>query len=123
MKGPVAESIQIALESLDPITAADLRVEAGGSVSLATAAAEAGIIEHNAATKTDLAMHSSVYQKQRKAEAEDFERRMLSEMDEAATKLQLARGYDASQEQPLSSYSWQQIAIQKNRQAWSIDHD
>ena len=121
MQGSVAQSIQMALESLDPAAAADLRVAAGGAMSLATAAAEAGITEHTAATKADLAMHSSTYQKQRKAEADDFERRMLAEFDKQATDMQLRRGYDASQDKPFASHGWQAKAIAKNKSAWGID--
>ena len=122
MTGRVAESIQMAVESIDPIAAADLRVAAGGSMSLATAAAERGLTDHSAETKADLAMHSSAYQRQRKAEADDFERRMLSDMETKANDLALRRGANPDDfDKPFASHGWQAKAIAKNKQAWGID--
>ena len=54
MEGKIAQSMQIAVEQVDPAQAARWRTEAGATHSLAAAAARIGMIEHTPATKQEL---------------------------------------------------------------------
>ena len=50
-EGKTAELLQMATEAINPVKAAQWRSEAGGSISLATQAAELGLQPHTKATK------------------------------------------------------------------------
>lgn len=107
-KGQQAQALQIAVEAADPIQAAQWRLDSGASMSLQTLAAERGLVDHNRATREDLAQHSPAYQKQRAAEAADWEKRMLSDMETKANDMALRRGANPDDfDKPFAANSWQ----------------
>ena len=87
--GKTAEMLQMAVETLDPAKAAEWRSEAGGSISLATHAAEMGLQPHTKETREDLLRHDPIaVRQQQQADEEDFQRQ-LKEMEEKTKELQI----------------------------------
>ena len=84
----------MAVEESNPVMAAKWRSDSGSTVSLATAAAEAGISDHNAATRADLLAHDPVYVEQQSALQAENERLLLAKFESAANEMAAKRGVD-----------------------------
>ena len=103
---PRSKMIQVAVESINPAQAAAWRVEAGGSISLATAAAEAQLIPHTQETRADLFRHNPTYVTQKQQEQSDWEANQLKAMDEAWRK-----SYEARTGQSADDYDRPNFAL------------
>lgn len=90
-EGKVAELLQIATEAINPVKAAQWRSEAGGSISLATQAAELGLQEHTKATKEDLLRHDPRAVIQEQAAQEQRDRDLLQKWTDEVNEIQTAK--------------------------------
>ena len=90
-EGKTAELLQMATEAINPVKAAQWRSEAGGSISLATQAAELGLQAHTKATKEDLLKHDPRAVIQEQAAKEQWVKNQLAEMEEQVNKIQTAK--------------------------------
>jgi len=112
--GKTAELLQIAVESIDPVKAAEWRSAAGGSISLATQAAELGLQEHTKETKADLLAHDPRAALQARAAAEQWERDQLDAMEKAAAELRLKRtGSTEIDTKPNFGAGWKAESLRK----------
>jgi len=86
LSGPTAQSVQTAISELNPKQAAEWRQEAGETLSLAGAAAEAGLTPMSEATHNELMELSTEYQadwkQRRRLEEETIMRNMHHGMEE-----------------------------------------
>ena len=82
MKSPTAQTIQMWLRENRPELAARMSGNSGHEFSLAATAAELGLRQHDAKSHQEMMENSEVYAKQKKADAADWEARMLKEMDD-----------------------------------------
>ena len=80
--GKTAELLQMAVETIDPVKAAEWRSAAGGTISLATQAAELGLQPHTKATKEDLLKHDPRAVIQQQAAQDEWVSDQLKDMDE-----------------------------------------
>ena len=114
--GKTAELLQMAVESIAPEKAAQWRSEAGGSISLATQAAELGLQAHTKATKEDLLKHDPRAVIQARAAAEQWERDQLAAMEKAAGEMHEKRTGSAElDETPKFGGDWQGVAMRMSR--------
>ena len=112
--GKTAELLQMAVESIDPVKAAEWRSAAGGSISLATQAAELGLQEHTKATKEDLMKHDPRAVIQERAAAEQWEKDQLAAMEKAVAEIQTAKyGKPLDSSEPNFGGGWQGEALRK----------
>lgn len=115
--GKTAETLQVAVESLDPVKAAEWRSEAGGTISLATQAAELGLQEHTTATKADLLAHDPRAVIQHRAAAEQWERDQLAAMEKAVTEIQTAKyGKPLDPNEKNLGHGWQANSLRRQQQ-------
>ena len=112
--GKTAELLQMAVESIDPVKAAEWRSAAGGSISLATQAAELGLQEHTKATKEDLMKHDPRAVIQERAAAEQWEKDQLAAMEKAVAVIQTAKyGKPLDSNEPNFGGGWQGDAMRR----------
>ena len=113
-EGKTAELLQMAVESVAPEKAAQWRSEAGGSISLETAAAELGLQPHNSRTKSDLLQHDPVAVIQDRAAKEQWEKDQLAAMEKAAGDMREKRtGRREEDDTPLFGGGWQGEAMRR----------
>ena len=94
---------------------AQWRSEAGGSISLETAAAELGLQPHNSRTKSDLLQHDPRAVIQARAAQEQWEKDQLAAMEKAAGEMRLKRTGSAEvDEKPFFGGGWQGEAMRRN---------
>jgi len=98
--------LQAAVESINPAQAAAWRVEAGGSISLATAAAEAQLMPHTKETREDLFRHNPTYVTQTEQDKADWESNWLKE-EEARWR----KSYEARTGQSADDYDRPNFAL------------
>lgn len=103
---PRAQMLQAAVESINPAQAAAWRVEAGGSISLATAAAEAQLMPHTKETREDLYRHNPTYVTQQQQDAADRDAALLKDMDDKWRK-----SYEARTGQSADDYDRPNFAL------------
>jgi hypothetical protein len=110
MEGKVAESLQLAVQALDPMQAAQWAQEAGRGASLEAAAALAGVIPMSQAAHQNLMETSPEYVEQHKAAQEKAEAELLAKWDAEAKAMANARGHDADAPRPATNWRerWQQ---------------
>ena len=107
-EGKTAELLQMATEAINPVKAAQWRSEAGGSISLATQAAELGLQPHTKATKEDLLQHDPRAVIQARAAQEQWEKDQLAAMEKAAGDLREKRtGSRDEDDTPFFGGGWQ----------------
>ena len=112
--GKTAELLQMAVESIDPVKAAEWRSAAGGSISLATQAAELGLQEHTKATKEDLMKHDPRAVIQERAAQEQWEKDQLAAMEKAVADIQTAKyGKPLDPNEPNFGGGWQGDAMRR----------
>ena len=112
--GKTAELLQMAVESIDPIKAAEWRSAAGGSISLATAAAELSLQPHTEATKADLFKHNPVAAQQEIARKQQWEKDQLAAMEKAVADIQTAKyGKPLDPNEPNFGGGWQGEAMRR----------
>lgn len=87
MEGAVAKSMQIAVESVDPIQAARWKSDAGHTHSLAAAAARIGMLEHTPQTKQELRETDPDFVAGELEAKAAWEAKMLANFDEARDHL------------------------------------
>ena len=104
MKSPTAQTIQMWLRENRPELAARMSGNSGHVFSLAATAAEMGLRQHDAKSHQEMMENSEIYAKQKKADAADWEARMMREMDSEANKLAQARGYDPDSKMGIANY-------------------
>ena len=115
--GKTAELLQMAVESIAPEKAAQWRSEAGGSISLATQAAELGLQAHTKATKEDLLKHDPRAVIQEQAAKEQWEKDQLAAMEKAAGDLREKRTGSAElDETQFFGGGWQGKAMRRQYQ-------
>ena len=102
MKSPTAQTIQMWLRENRPELAARMSGNSGHQFSLAATAAEMGLRQHDAKSHQEMMENSEVYAKQKKADAADWEARMLKEMDDKVREIQVARGQDPDEVQVVN---------------------
>ena len=113
-EGKTAEMLQMATEALNPVKAAQWRSEAGGSISLATQAAELGLQAHTKATKEDLLKHDPRAVIQEQAANEQWVKDQLAEMEEQVNKIQTAKyGKPLDPNEPNFGGGWQGDAMRR----------
>ena len=76
----------------------------GHVFSLAATAAEMGLRQHDEKSHQEMMENSEVYAKQKKADAADWEARMMREMESEANKMAQARGYDPDSKMGIANY-------------------
>ena len=114
-EGKTAELLQMATEAINPAKAAQWRSEAGGSISLATQAAELGLQAHTKATKEDLLKHDPVAVIQDRAAKEQWEKDQLAAMEQAVEKIQTAKyGKPLDPNEQNFGGGWQGEAMRRN---------
>ena len=91
---PTARTIQMWLRENRSDIAARLSGSGGHQFSLASVAAERGLIEHTAATRQELRENDEVYAKQERQASEDWEQSMLQKMQSEASTMAAQRGLD-----------------------------
>ena len=91
MNGSVAESIQTAISELDPKQAAAWRIEAGETLSLAGAAAQAGLAPLTKESHEELMELSADYQADYKQRRRAEEEQMMRNMHHGIEELREAR--------------------------------
>ena len=107
-EGKTAEMLQMAVEAVAPEKAAQWRSEAGGSISLATQAAELGLQEHTKATKEDLLKHDPRAVIQARAAQEQWEKDQLAAMEKTAGEMREKRTGSAEvDDTPFFGGGWQ----------------
>ena len=112
--GRTAELLQMAVESIDPVKAAEWRSAAGGSISLATQAAELGLQPHSKATKEDLMKHDPRAVIQERAAQEQWEKDQLAAMEKAVADIQTAKyGKPLDPNEPNFGGGWQGDAMRR----------
>ena len=112
--GRTAELLQMAVESIDPVKAAEWRSAAGGSISLATQAAELGLQPHSKATKEDLMKHDPRAVIQERAAQEQWEKDQLAAMEKAVADIQTAKyGKPLDPNEPNFGSGWQGDAMRR----------
>ena len=113
--GKTAELLQMAVESIDPVKAAEWRSAAGGSISLATQAAELGLQEHTKATKEDLMKHDPRAVIQERAAQEQWVQDQLKDMDGKWRKSYEARTGESADDydRPNFGGGWQGDAMRR----------
>ena len=117
--GRTAELLQMAVESIDPVKAAEWRSAAGGSISLATQAAELGLQPHSKATKEDLMKHDPRAVIQQRAAQEQWEKDQLAAMEKAVADIQTAKyGKPLDSNEPNFGSGWQGAA---RRRQYELD--
>ena len=104
MKSPTAQTIQMWLRENRPELAARMSGNSGHQFSLAATAAEMGLRQHDEKSHQEMMENSEVYAKQKKADAADWEARMMREMESEANKMAQARGYDPDSKIGLGNY-------------------
>jgi len=115
--GKTAEALQIAVESLNPVKAAEWRSQAGGTISLATQAAELGLQEHTRATKADLLAHDPRAVIQAQAAADQWVKDQLADMDEKVNKIQTAKyGKPLDPNEKNLGHGWQANSLRRQQQ-------
>ena len=123
-KGPKAEIMQIGAAQLHPEIAAKWRQDAGLTINLATAAAEAGIIEHNSETRADLVSHNPLAARQYKADQEDKAQKLEQWLKDEAVKSAQRNGkkienYEQLEEQSNQhnyGHGWQGQALRRQHE-------
>ena len=90
-KGGKAEVLQMAVQEHFPQMAAQFRVEAGESVSLAAAAAKAGIVEMNPSVEKELSALDHDYIVGQQEAAARREASLLDSLEQGAEKLRETR--------------------------------
>ena len=112
--GKTAELLQMAVESIDPVKAAEWRSAAGGSISLATQAAALGLQEHTKATKEDLHRHNPIAAQQKIARKEQWEKDQIAAMEKAVAEIQTAKyGKPLDSNEPNFGGGWQGDAMRR----------
>ena len=104
MKSPTAQTIQMWLRENRPELAARMSGNSGHEFSLAATAAELGLRQHDAKSHQEMMENSEVYAKQKKADAADWEARMLKEMDNKVREIQVSRGQDPDEVQVVNPH-------------------
>ena len=89
--GPKAQAIQIAAEQINPAQAARWRVESGETVSLAAAAAKAGLTEMNRSIHEELQQLDADYITGQQEAAARREADLLASLEKGANDLAEAR--------------------------------
>ena len=89
--GPTAQSLQMAVSTLHPAMAAKWRNEAGQTVSLAAAAAKAGLTEMNKSVHEELSQLDADYITGAAEAAARREAEMLAGLEKGASQLQELR--------------------------------
>ena len=113
-EGKTAEMLQMAVEAVAPEKAAQWRSEAGGSISLATQAAELGLQEHTKATKEDLLKHDPRAVIQARAAQEQWEKDQLAAMEKTAGEMREKRTGSAEvDDTPFFGGGWQGEAMRR----------
>ena len=112
--GKTAELLQMAVESIDPVKAAEWRSASGGSISLATQAAELGLQPHSKATKEALLKHDPRAVIQERAAQEQWEKDQLAAMEKAVADIQTAKyGKPLDPNEPNFGGGWQGDAMRR----------
>ena len=93
-KGPRAEAIQMAVLEVDPTMAARWRTASGDELSLASVAYENGLMEGSKEIFDDLRAKSPAFVAMENQRRDEWESKMLKEMDDKALELSTARGID-----------------------------
>ena len=115
--GKTAELLQMAVESIAPEKAAEWRSAAGGSISLATQAAELGLQPHTKATKEDLLKHDPRAVIQDRAAKEQWEKDQLAAMEKAVADIQTAKyGKPLDPNEPNFGGGWQGEAMRRQHE-------
>ena len=91
---PTSRNLQMWLRENRPSIAARLSGAGGHEFSLAAIAAERGLTEHTTATRQEWIENDETFATQAKANAEEFERRMMAEMEAKADEMAAKRGVD-----------------------------
>jgi hypothetical protein len=121
MQGRVAESLQMAVQALNPMQAAQWAQEAGQGASLEAAAALAGVIPMTQAAHQNLMETSPEYIEQHKAAQEKAEAELLARWDADAKAMAQARGVKADAppafRNAMHKASWEQQEFAKRMQA------
>lgn len=99
MSGPVAESMQLAVQALDPTLAARWSSEAGNSASLEAEAAKAGLIPLTNRAAESLASTDAAWLKEVQEQATRREAEQLAELETAADTLAARNANGPSPEQ------------------------
>ena len=118
-KGKTAELIQMAVAEFHPEQAARWRKDAGGTISLETAAVLAGEAEPSDATRADLWAHDPQYVRDAIKEREQSEAALLKHLEESATaayrKRVGERAFEAEQQQAAAAERQRQHDIAMGR--------
>ena len=112
--GKTAELLQMTVESMDPIKAAEWRSAAGGTISLATQAEELDLQPHSKTTKKDLYRHNPIAVQQELARQQQWEKDQLADMQEKVNKIQTAKyGKPLDLNEPNFGGGWQCEAMRR----------
>ena len=113
-EGKTAELLQMATEAINPVKAAQWRSEAGGSISLATQAAELRLQAHTKATKEDLLKHDPRAVIQEQAAQEQRDRDLLQKWTDEVNEIQTAKyGKPLDPNEPNFGGGWQGEAMRR----------
>ena len=86
--------MQMAVLEVNPAMAARWRSESGDEISLQTVAYEHGLVEGSKEVFDDLRAHSPAFVAQEQQKKEEWESKMLADMDAKAKELSVSRGVD-----------------------------
>lgn len=112
--GKTAELLQASVESISPEKAAEWRSAAGGTISLATQAAELGLQPHTARTKADLLKHDPTAVIQARTAQEQWEADQLAAMEAGAKALEIKNhGKELDRDQKFYPHNWQGEAMRR----------
>lgn len=119
MQGKVAQSLQMAVQALNPLQAAKWSEQAGQGVSLEAAAVLAGIAPMTKAAHQNLMQISPEYVEQHEAARAKFEADQLAMMTRKADEMAKASGRDPNAAPVFQT--WQERSAAEHRQHQQLE--